>query len=109
MAQTKRDPANLSYGALIGATVAVMFVVVITIWSELVPGLKTWLATTFTHHWVGKGVLATAMFFVTGLIAAAGRPRSDDDHAQAAGVLYWTTVVAMIALALFYLYEAVGK
>ncbi len=106
MAQTQRDPANLSYGALIGATVTVVFITIITVWAELAPGLKTWLANTFTHHWVGKGVLAAAVFFIAGLFGASGQSRSDDDHARAANTTFVTTLFCLIGLTLFFFYRA---
>jgi len=38
----------------IGAVLAAVFAVAVTIAAELMPPLKTWLADTFTHHWIGR-------------------------------------------------------
>lgn len=107
--KTQRDPVNLAYGALIGATVTVVFLTVLVIWAELQPSVKDWLKATFTHHWIGKGLLATVVFFVSGAFVAGGRPRDDAAHAQAGRVLYVVTVASGLVLTAFYFYEALIK
>ncbi len=109
MANTPRDPANLSYAALIGATVSVVFLTILIIVADLEPAVKDWLKATFTHHWVGKGLLATIVLFVSGALFLGGGPKSEHDHAKAGHSLYVTTIAASIVLLIFFLYEAFVK
>ena len=51
----------------LAALAAVALVTVLTIAGELVPPLKAWMASTFYHHWIAKGVLAIAAFALVAL------------------------------------------
>jgi hypothetical protein len=42
--------------------ITIVFIAAITVSAELYPPLKNWLKETFYHHWVGKGILALAIF-----------------------------------------------
>lgn len=50
------------YLATIGT---ILLIVILTIGAELLPALKANLKNTFGHHWIGKSILATIMFFIT--------------------------------------------
>lgn len=108
--KNKRSPttqknANLAYGAMIGGTITAIFLVVIIVWAEMSAPLKTWLGTTFSHHWTGKGILATVAFFASGLIASTGQPKTDTQIARAGVWLYAATLGAASLLALYFLYH----
>jgi hypothetical protein len=50
-----------------GATaliVTMIFITGITILADLIIPVKTWLASTYGHHWVGKGILSVVLFIV---------------------------------------------
>lgn len=47
---------------LLATLATILFITLLTIAAELNAPLKGWLAATFTHHWVGKGILAMALF-----------------------------------------------
>lgn len=49
------------------AALTIIFITALTIIAELHPPTKDWLQTTFTHHWIGKSVLALVVF---GLLSA---------------------------------------
>lgn len=49
----------------LAAVVASLLIITLTIGAELLPMLKTTLKNVFGHHWIGKSVLATIVFFVT--------------------------------------------
>lgn len=106
---TKRDPSNISYAALTGATVTVIFLTILIAWAEFQPGLKDWLKTTFTHHWVGKSLLGAAVFCLSGVLASVGQPKSEAQVAQAGRSLYWTTIIGAIGLTVFFFFEAFLK
>jgi hypothetical protein len=109
MTNPPRDPANLSYGALIGATVSVAFLTILIVVADLEPAVKDWLKLNFSHHWVGKGLLATVALFLSGAFFLGGGPRSEHDHAKAGHRLYVMTIAASIVLLMFFLYEAFLK
>ena len=45
-----------------GYLAALTFIVVATVLAELNAGFKSFLATTFSHHWVGKSILSIILF-----------------------------------------------
>lgn len=50
------------WGFYVATVAAMALVTVLTVGTELNAGLKDWLATSFLHHWIGKGVLAVMTF-----------------------------------------------
>lgn len=89
------------------ATVTIIFIVAITIAAELVPPLKDWLKATFTHHWIGKGVLAVGLF--TSIAVLKLFYAKKDDWDQVAKLLNWLTVTTILgagAILLFFIWEA---
>ena len=69
---------KLIFSSSIGATLAVIFATVITIWGEFSPGLKDILKNISGHHWVTKsfGVLAVylTVFILTYLLGGMPTP-----------------------------------
>jgi len=49
---------------IFATALTIIFITAVTIAADLSPMLKTWLKDTFTHHWIGKGVLATVLWLV---------------------------------------------
>ncbi|MBI2426289.1 MAG: hypothetical protein HYV34_00410 [Candidatus Kerfeldbacteria bacterium] len=95
-------------GALQAATVAVVLVAVLTVLAELVPALKDWLKATFSHHWIGKGVLALVAFVLVFLIASAlAKNVSTQKLARWMNVLSITTVVTSLVIIGFFIVETV--
>lgn len=107
--QPSRDPANLSYAAVFGAMVAVVAVTALTIWGDLMPEIKDWLKEMFSHHWIGKGVIGAIVFCVSGLMAGAGKPKTEEQLANSAGWLFIITMVCILLLGVFFTYEAFLK
>jgi MFS family permease len=60
------------WGIYLAAILSMVVVTILTIGAELNADLKGWLKGTFSHHWIGKGVLAILTFLVV------------------VGVTYWT-------------------
>ncbi len=109
MTQSPRDSANISYAAVIGATVTVVALTILIIWADLMPTVKDWLKTTFSHHWIGKGAVGIIIFSVSGLIGGAGKPKNEDQLAGAMSYLFFTSIVCMLLLGIFFGYEAFLK
>ncbi len=77
----------------LAALATVTFLTAITIAAEVLAPLKAWLASTFYHHWIGKGVLGIALF---GLTAFWGLPVPLNKLEKLA-----TPLIALCTLALF--------
>lgn len=89
--------ANLTTGAL----------TILVIVAELVPGLKDWLGATFSHHWLGKGILEILFFAVVTFLLSAVRPR-DEAASLRRGLtlLAWLAALCTLLLIGFFWYEA---
>jgi len=90
----------------LGVIAAVVFVAIATIVGELYAPLKNWLAETFSHHWIGKGVLSLAIFagvsFLSLLILGEEDP---NEESAVVWVLFWAMLVGTLAITGFYVYE----
>lgn len=95
------------------AAFAVAFVTGITIAADLYLPLKDWLKLTFSHHWVGKGVLAIALFVGISAILLFFPTPKDEMKAKALARSTWTLVIASligtISIIVFFIYEAFFK
>jgi purine-cytosine permease-like protein len=103
--QARNLRTKLLRGLAISGTLSVLFVTVVTIAAELYPPLKNWLASTFTHHWVGKGVIAMAIFFLLGLLLGF-LWRSERIPTGLLMICAWVAILGTVAISGFYVYEA---
>ena len=100
----RRQKAVQSFA--LGAVLAAVFVAAVTIAAELMPPLKTWLADTFTHHWIGKSVLAAAIYIGTSIIIFAVPSAGSQERARKSlAALFWFSWLAIAAIIVFFLYE----
>lgn len=90
------------------SVLAVVFVTVITISGETYAPLKNWLASTFTHHWLGKSVLTAGVFVIVTIILTI-IPYRETSTSFSLGRriqrLNLVTVVATAALVGFFIYH----
>ncbi len=49
-----------------GTFAASLVLALLVVTAELIPLVKTFLATIFTHHWIGKAVVTSLVFIVVG-------------------------------------------
>lgn len=98
------DTANM----LIGASVAVVFIAAATIGGELYMPIKDWLASIFSHHWIGKGVLAMLVFIVASGLSNRRETRITDIEDFIA-MLFWISFLSALAIAGFFGYEVFLK
>lgn len=102
---------QLVSSVLIGAYVAVIFVVIITIAGELykVGGanvIKDYLKGLHGHHWVGKGIWAVGTFLIASAISYfVGRNKAESTVAYHAKVLAWVLALGTLVLYGFFTYE----
>lgn len=102
---------------MIGAYVAVIFVVIITIAGELykvtgvdgktVNPIKDFLKALHGHHWVGKGIWAVALFIITsgGSYLSLRGPADENRVSCHTSILAWTLALGTLILFAFFIYE----
>jgi len=83
-------------------TVAIM---VMTLGAELYPPLKTWLAATFGHHWLGKGIISIVIFLA--VIALSYPKLTKVERSMGTWSARLLAVVILVTLIIigFYTYE----
>jgi|SRR3989344_3709175 len=85
------------------ATVAIIFVVVITVWAELSPPLKNWLANFSGHHWTSKSIFSVGMYAVaTVVLYFILHEPNDTSIRKALFLLLVLVVLGVIIITLFY-------
>lgn len=58
----------MNINATLATAVVIVFITAITIAAELAPQLKDWLKDSFSHHWIGKGIIAAIMWPIIAVI-----------------------------------------
>ncbi|MBI4090319.1 MAG: hypothetical protein HY421_02855 [Candidatus Kerfeldbacteria bacterium] len=100
------DRAKNIFASVAATIVTVVFITLITIIADLQLPLKDWLKATFTHHWVGKGVLAAAVFVIVWLMMLSQKRHVDDQRlSRGLMALAWTALVSTVVLFGFFIYE----
>lgn len=90
-------------------TTSIVVTTIITIWAELVPSFKTWLAGTFVHHWIGKSVIALILFGVVILIGSVWRKPTTFSHVgQRIRLTAWVTILSSAVLFGYFLWHALA-
>lgn len=90
--------------ALSSAAIVTVFVAAVTIYGELYAPLKDWLKTSFSHHWVGKGVLSAALFLVL-FICFLFKTPNEKFLNFSLKLAFWLAIISSAAILIFYLYE----
>jgi len=80
----------------IAAMVTSVMLAVIIVSAEEIPALKDWLKATFTHHWLGKGAIAIAVFII---VTIAARLQGKTDASKLPAIIFAETVVAALSVA----------
>lgn len=91
---------------ILSGIVTIVFITIITIVGDLHPPLKTWLKTVFSHHWTGKGILASLLFlFVAFLLFLAPFQSDKEKIKNGLFALFWVALICSLTILGFYLYE----
>jgi len=92
---------------LIGALLASVLILFLTVAGELYSPLKSLLKDLHYHHWVGKGIWAVILFVVvTASLYMATKDRSESLALnRSVNWLSYTLVFATVAMFLFFIYE----
>lgn len=98
------------YAFILGAIISIIFVTIITILADLYLPLKDFLKAVFAHHWIGKGILAIAIFLIAALLINLTSYNIDDKKIlKRLSTLLWISIISSLILMLFFLYEAFLK
>lgn len=90
-----------------GAITAIVFITAITIAADLYSPLKDWLKENFSHHWIGKGILAIAAFLLAGFLKFLfGKTTNEIKIAKNLAVLNWLSIIGSLAILGFFIFEA---
>lgn len=103
--ETKDKKSQYIYAFAISAGLAIITVAVLTIAGELHKPLKNWLAETFMHHWIGKGVISFVGFYILGYILSFIVPGNRDKVVTILFGLFWVSLLSTLAITGFYYYE----
>ena len=97
-------------GLLLGATVAVVFVTVVTVVGELYAPLKNFFKDLHGHHWVGKGIwsLGIMVIVTAGTYFAKKQEQGEVNLSRAMRWLTNSIIAGTVALFLFFIYEYLG-
>lgn len=100
-------PHKKLFSSLLGGIVTIAAIAGMTIVADLVPSFKDWLKNTFTHHWIGKGVIAIVTFIVV-TIGGWFLPYSVDEKKiqRAIGWLSAVLILGALAILAFFIFEA---
>ncbi len=88
-------------GKSTGETVAMLLGLLVGAWvltiqiyaAVFLPEFKSWLATTFTHHWLGKVVISYVVFFLAWLGARTTLKNRDFGDIK---TWTWSTIALLI-------------
>lgn len=93
--------------ASLSASLTILGVTVLTILAELQPAVKVWLTSTFTHHWLGKSILALVFFLVVWIICRLVPMRREEQDIPAyVNLLTGTSLICALALIGFFIWHA---
>jgi hypothetical protein len=85
---------------------AMIFVTGITIIADLVVPIKTWLASTYGHHWVGKGIWMLLLFTIFTVVSYPLFKRNVCDLSpRSVRLAGHFAILASIMITLFFVWE----
>ena len=98
---------KLIYSSAISASVSIVAVTAVTIWAELAPGFKNFLAGITGHHWITKSLMVIILFpLVLGLVRGLCRGEiSDKQTARSLWSLIVITILGFVAILGFYVWH----
>lgn len=95
--------------ASLGAIMAILFIVAITIAAELSESLKNGLKDLTGHHWVTKGLLSIGVFLVTAIITHPVFRKRPKELMRWGFIVAAVALVGAVVLFLFFVGHYVGQ
>jgi len=87
------------------ALITTIAILVMTVGSELYDPLKAWLAATFGHHWIGKGVLSIVIFVVVIALSYPRLTKAERSMTTWSNRLFAVVVLVTVIIIGFFTYE----
>ena len=92
------------------AIFTMIFIAAITVTADLAPDLKDWLKSVFTHHWIGKSVLALAFFLIFSIVVYFCPCQKDIEKTKKLlSYLLWSSMGSVVIIFLFFIWEVFLK
>lgn len=88
---------------IVSGTITIIATAILTIISELNENIKNLLKNYFYHHWIGKGIIAIALFIIFAHIIKFNVKK---DIASLVNQLIIITVLAGLAIIIFFTWHA---
>lgn len=85
---------RLVHASSLAASLAVVFVTVITIWAEQSPALKDSLKAATGHHWVTKSYLTLVIYFLGTLLSYFLIRKTNENTIRSS--IYWLVLLTVI-------------
>lgn len=107
---TEDTKVKIVHASLSAAILVSVLIVAMTIGAELMPAFKNWLKASFSHHWIGKGVISFIAYFVlfalTFVLPLGAHAKKITMHLW---ILFWVSMASTLTIYLFFVYEAFLK
>ena len=101
---THIDRARL-IGMATGGALSIVWIALSTIGTEVSTPFKTFLKDVFTHHWIGKGVIALILFLlITFVVTIVARRAHYANVVPALLFMLWASLLGMLAIVGLYSY-----
>lgn len=87
------------------ALLALLYIPLITVVAELNKPLKDFIAATFWHHWLGKGVILVGLMVIFSLIFGRTKETTTKQDEKFLMTLMVLTVIGGLSILGFFTYE----
>ena len=91
----------MKFNAYSGMTVSAWALVVLVLATELSGAFKALLTATFTHHWIGKTVIVTAAFFLSGYLVKNSKVGEEK-------TAWYSAIASLAVIFLFFVIDYIG-
>ncbi len=88
---------------IISSITTVAVITLLTIAAELNAPLKDWLKQVFSHHWIGKSVIALAVFLIFSFVM---RVPTKKPLRELVGWLICASIIGSLAIFIFFLWHS---
>jgi len=87
-----------------------IFVLVTTLWSEMSPSFKSFLAGITGHHWLTKSIFSTILFFgLYFFLPNKNQGKKETENPlNTAKTIFWIIVLVSIIIFLYYVFHFFG-
>ena len=94
--------------ASISEIISIVVIVIMTIFSEVSSIFKNILTKISGHHWLTKGIIALALFFI--LYFSFGKMKTkDSDILKYTKAVFWATIICSLIIIGFFVFEFFSK